>query len=524
MRLTVVPGKNCKNYLYLHDINTSKDYDILADINKVVSRKEFKIYSKSFDKTVSESYMIDDQLVPAQFIQDIYQKVLPHYPELKIEKLNTLYDTKLTREIFDEWLTNINLPKGFDLTDPKYIYQPESVYKLLYFKNGRIKVGTGGGKTLVCYLYMKYMLDNILRQRDETQAKKILLLVNRTDLVTQTVKEFEKFDSLNAINDNDYSIPLRIKSIYSGAKAVMNANVVIGTWQSLKDYEPEFFDDFAVFMCDEAHTSKAYHIRKSIYDKMKFAEYCAGFTATYPDYKTIDYLNIVALFGTLVHVKTTAELIKDGNITPVKIHQIKLKYSEVESELSKNLKASGIIGTEKYNAEKHWFHTHNGRNKVVISLLKKLEYNHLILTNTVEYIQILKDEIEANCPDKTVLVIHGKISRKERERQKALMHDNDNLVLLATSETMSTGVSINNIHYVHFVDGGCSYIRVNQSVGRGVRLHAKKKFLNVFDYWDLIPQSSFNNHGKTREKIYTEEKHPIINHIVEVDERLDMVV
>ena len=62
--------------------------------------------------------------------------------------------------------------------------------------------------------------------------------------------------------------------------------------------------------------------------------------------------------------------------------------------------------------------------------------------------------------------------------------DGDDIILVATYETMSTGVSINNIMAIHFPDGGKSRIRIRQSCGRGLRLHPKKDYLQVFDYVD----------------------------------------
>ena len=84
----------------------------------------------------------------------------------------------------------------------------------------------------------------------------------------------------------------------------------------------------------------------------------------------------------------------------------------------------------------------------------------------------------------------------------------NNMILIATYETMSTGVSINNIHHVHFPNGGRSKFRVKQGTGRIVRLYNSKIVAQVFDYQDNMSRSAFKNHAKERNKIYEDEQHP----------------
>ena len=88
------------------------------------------------------------------------------------------------------------------------------------------------------------------------------------------------------------------------------------------------------------------------------------------------------------------------------------------------------------------------------------------------------------------------------------MTNRHDMILIATYETMSTGVSINNIMHVHFPDGGRSEIRIKQSIGRGLRLHLLKEYLNVFDYQDQMVRSSYKNHATDRNKIYLNEGLP----------------
>jgi superfamily II DNA or RNA helicase len=492
MEFIATPGKNFKNYIKII-LEKKEDIEILKLIKNIVSRTEYKPFSKGFNKNIHESYLIDDTYVPIQLWQDIYKELKTIIPNIKLKNDSFLY-MNIKKEDVTEYAETLVLPEKYNIFKDEYFYQLESVFRALLFKQARIEISTGGGKTMVTYLYCRYLIDNYLKPE-----QKILIIINRKDLVLQTAKAFDEFDTFN-------DKPLIVESIFAGAKKVINANIIIGTYQSLKNYEKEYFDDFSVIICDEAQAAKAYSIRNDIYSKCFNAEFLFGMTGTYPDYNTLDYLSIVSMFGANVFTKSTKELIDDGNICPVFINKIKINYTEENKHFSENLIASGIIGAEKYRIEKVFFQNYEPRTKLITKLIKGFENNHLILVESVAYCEFLKEFIQKECPDKYVDIIHGNI--KDRESIKENMENLTNMVLIATYETMSTGVSINNIHHVHFPNGGRSKFRVKQGTGRGVRLHLLKEFLNVFDYQDNMPRCAFKNHSKERNRIYEDEKHP----------------
>lgn len=502
MRFIATPGKNFKNYVKII-LENKNDLENLEYVRKILSRTEFKPFIKSFNKNISETYLIDETFFPAQLWQDVYKGLKEIMPNVKLENNAFLYNNIKKYEI-EEFAETLNLPTKYDLFKDEYFYQLESVYRALLFKQSRIEVSTGGGKTMITYLYCRYLIDKII-----SSDKKILIIINRKDLVRQTATAFDEFDIFN-------DKPLKIESIYSGAKKVANANIIIGTYQSLKNYEKEYFDDFSCVICDEAHSAKAYSVRNDIYSKCFNAEYLFSMTATYPEYKTLDYLSIVSMFGPLVFVKDTYDLIQDGNITPVFINKIKINYNDENKNFSENLIQSGIIGVEKYRIEKVFFQNYEPRTKLITKIINGFIYNHLILVESVEYCNFLKEFISKHCPDKYVDVIYGQISTINRDVIKLAMEERENMVLIATYETMSTGVSINNIHHVHFPNGGRSIYRIKQGTGRGVRLHKNKKILNIFDYQDNMSKSSYKNHAKERNLIYENEKHPSKEIIVNI--------
>ena len=72
------------------------------------------------------------------------------------------------------------------------------------------------------------------------------------------------------------------------------------------------------------------------------------------------------------------------------------------------------------------------------------------------------------------------------------------------SSIFSTGINIKNLPFIIFVDGGKSFIRTLQSIGRGLRLHENKPKLIVFDIFDNLKYST--RHAQQRQLFYDEEK------------------
>lgn len=490
-----VHGQNKKDFIQL-TLENQEDLKMIETIESIVSRTEFFPFLKSFNKNVHQSYLINNTFFPAQFLEEVRSKINQIVNEpIKIINEEILYHN-IDRKDFDDWIYSLPLPEKYDISLPEYSYQPESVFQAIKNKIARIEIGTSGGKTLITYLYCKYLLDHGLIDKN----KKILIVVPRKQLCTQLQDDFKEYNS-------ESPTPMYVETIYSGATKYIDAHVVCGTYQSLSNYDKEYFDDFQALIIDEVHQGKAYSIRNEIFAKCFFIDFTFGLTGTYPKWNTLDYLNIVSMTGKLVMVKKASELIDDGNSTPVKINIVRINYGE-DVDYSKNLIESGIIGGEKYRTEKEWFQKNPKRTGLLLKLIKGIEGNNLILVDTVSYVQMLEEYFKINCPDKIVKIVHGGVSAEERTEDKYLMESNDNIIMIATYATMSTGVSINNLVNIYFIDGGKSEIRIRQSIGRGMRLHPKKDYCRVFDFQDMMDKSSFKNHSIARNKIYAEQNFP----------------
>ncbi len=84
------------------------------------------------------------------------------------------------------------------------------------------------------------------------------------------------------------------------------------------------------------------------------------------------------------------------------------------------------------------------------------------------------------------------------------METNDDVICVANSKIFSTGINIKNLHYIIFAAIGKAKIKIIQSIGRSLRLHANKKTATIFDISDNLHYSK--QHLLERLTLYKNEK------------------
>jgi superfamily II DNA or RNA helicase len=98
------------------------------------------------------------------------------------------------------------------------------------------------------------------------------------------------------------------------------------------------------------------------------------------------------------------------------------------------------------------------------------------------------------------------------DKRKEIREVGSNKILIASYGTLSTGVSINAIFNIIFVDSFKSEQIIIQSIGRALRLHEEKKKALIFDIVDVFSSKNLNNilytHFKERMKFYDKRGYP----------------
>ena len=102
--------------------------------------------------------------------------------------------------------------------------------------------------------------------------------------------------------------------------------------------------------------------------------------------------------------------------------------------------------------------------------------------------------------------IRGETKLKDRKDQYDEISDSDNKVLIATYGVASVGINIPRIFNLILIEPGKSFIRVIQSIGRGIRKAKDKDFVQI---WDITSTCKFaKRHLTQRKKFYKEANYP----------------
>jgi superfamily II DNA or RNA helicase len=147
-------------------------------------------------------------------------------------------------------------------------------------------------------------------------------------------------------------------------------------------------------------------------------------------------------------------------------------------------------------------------------MLSKTNKNSLVLFQNIKdnYGRRIYDQLRETSSEKDVYYVDGSTSSTLRDEYKKSMEDGNNKILIASFGTFSTGISINNLHNIFFVESYKSEKIIKQSIGRGMRLHEQKERVTIIDIVDDLSWSGDKNylmkHGDSRLEIYDQEGFP----------------
>jgi len=406
-----------------------------------------------------------------------------------------------------------------------YDHQIESAYKILKNRYCMAEVATSGGKSLIISIVIFYTLKYI-----EPSAK-FLIIVPSITLVTQfydniveynlgvnNILEMREKNSDKITNTNHSPVDIRIEEVMSERprkwSGTQDANIYIGTYQSLEKWPKEFFKQFHTVVTDEAHGAKAKTITTILGHTFKSAYSRFGVSGTFPEDSTCEILTIQSVLGPKITEVSASELKEKGIITPMDIKVVLMNHEDADFEERSATIRKGGYGKEAFDLEKDYIHQSAPRLEFIKKIVQKCDSNTLLLFHTIEYGQSIFNKLSAELTDKEFYYIDGEISGKKREEIKKEMEKTTGKVkvLIASFGTLSTGVSINAIFNVVFADSFKSEQIIIQSIGRALRLHDDKKRAIIFDLVDVFTSKDWSNilwkHFKEREKFYIKRKYP----------------
>lgn len=462
---------------YIFDFEQSKNKAIVISENLELLRETFSVEDKSArfrsgkNRFFSKSKSV---ITPTGRYNDGLTVEFIKYIKNNDELNEVIVTDKLKQRLKSSF--DVKIP---DMSLPLRPYQQQAIEKMLKFGRGLCIVGTGGGKTLITSTLIQSLLNY--------KPKCKILLVLPPQLVNQTYQEFlihglKKEQICRWDKDNSPSNDCNV--------VISSINIIQSKKQNIKWIE---YVDF--FLFDEVHKVKRGSVTSKIIEKIK-TPHKFGFTGTLP-VEDLDKWNVIGIFGSTLIEVSASELREMKYVTNAKVAFIKIDHPDAKLSV-----ADRENPVKAYHEELEFLIKNEKRNLLISSLCKKMKNNVLILVDRIEHGEILENYIKQGT-DKQVFFICGNTTKEDREQIQLKMENCNNIVCIAISSIFSTGINIKNLHYIMFMSGGKAFIRIIQSIGRGLRLHPSKNILCIIDIVDNLKYSL--KHYEERLNIYEKE-------------------
>ena len=243
----------------------------------------------------------------------------------RISNLKEFTETFLEKSFISKVIARYMITNETDKTlmvmKPYQIYAVEALINRVFEtnNNGYIWHTTGSGKTLT-----SFKASQILAK--EPNIKKVFFLVDRQDLDSQTLSEFNKFelDSVDTTDKTDTLVkqiedinkPLIVTTIQKMANAIKN--------DKYSKIMNQYKNEKVIFIIDECHRSQFGKMHKAINKHFTNAQYF-GFTGTprFIENKSQEGRVTADLFEKCLHTYLIKDAINDGNVLGFSVEYIK---------------------------------------------------------------------------------------------------------------------------------------------------------------------------------------------------------
>jgi superfamily II DNA or RNA helicase len=126
--------------------------------------------------------------------------------------------------------------------------------------------------------------------------------------------------------------------------------------------------------------------------------------------------------------------------------------------------------------------------------------NTLVLVNRIESGKSMIEKM----PD--AVFVSGEVKTKDRKEEYDEVKTANNKIIVATYGVAAVGINIPRIFNLVLLEPGKSFVRVIQSIGRGIRKADDKDFVQI---WDLTASTKYaKRHLTERKRFYKEAKYP----------------
>ena len=352
-------------------------------------------------------------------------------------------------------------------------YQYDVVNKFLENPQSLQEVATGAGKTITTAT---------LSAICEPYGRTMVIVPNKS-LVVQTEEDYR-------------NLGLDV-GVYFGDRKELNKTHTICTWQSLNILDKKSYDDdtltlaeFCEGVCaviiDEVHQAKADVLTKLLTQNFKNCAIRWGLTGTIPKEKW-EFQSLLASIGPVINQVTAHDL------------QQKDVLAQLDIQI---LQTTDVEVFRSYAEEYTWLVTDSNRLDWISDKIKNISAsgNTLILVNRID----TGNKLIERLPD--AVFISGAVKLEDRKEEYDEIKTSDNKVIVATYGVAAVGINIPRIFNLVLIEPGKSFVRVIQSIGRGIRKAEDKDHVQI---WDITSTCKYaKRHLTERKKYYKDAKYP----------------
>ena len=353
-------------------------------------------------------------------------------------------------------------------------YQIDIINRFLENTQCLQEVATGAGKTL-----MTAALSNMV----EPYGRSIVIVPNKS-LVTQTEKDYR-------------NLGLDV-GVYFGDRKELGKTHTICTWQSLnimlkntQNHEAdvtihEFLAGVICVMVDEVHMAKADALKTLLTGVMGDIPIRWGLTGTIPK-EPFEYVALNVSLGSVVGQLSASELQAAGVLANCYVNIVQ---------------TTEHAAFTNYQNELKYLTTNPDRLDYLSGLIAQINRtgNTLVLVDRIES----GKELVSRLPDS--VFVSGNMKGEARQDEYDEIATSNNKIIIATYGVAAVGINIPRIFNMVLLEPGKSFVRVIQSIGRGIRKAEDKDFVQI---WDITADCKFaKRHLTKRKQFYKEANYP----------------
>jgi len=166
------------------------------------------------------------------------------------------------------------------------------------------------------------------------------------------------------------------------------------------------------------------------------------------------------------------------------------------------LQTTDVQVFRSYQEEYTWLVTDERRLDWIAQKIQSISENGntLVLVGRID----TGEKIIKRIPD--AVFINGSVKLDDRKEEYDEIKTSDGKIIVATYGVAAVGINIPRIFNLVLLEPGKSFVRVIQSIGRGIRRAEDKDFVQI---WDITSTCKYaKRHLTERKKYYKEAKYP----------------